>query len=267
MKKSSTPQDALLLLDTTTAVGTGAVVWAKTGLAYIDCAGLGHLLLQVAGTFNVTSQFQTSNDLTTWVSAPMQNVASVPLAENTSVTGVGQVTYDIPVRGWRYFRVNISAYTSGTWAATLTGRAGSATPSTQPVWAGQDGTWNVGLTALAPNGATNVTGASGNVANASAAATLPGVAAKTTYITGFQITAGGATVGGLVTVTVTGVITGTLSYTFEAPTGATIGATPLIVTFPTPIPASAVNTAIVVTLPALGAGNTNATVVAQGYSI
>lgn len=112
---------------------------------------------------------------------------------------------------------------------------------------------------------TPITAASGNVANASAAATLAAAASKTTYITGFEITASGATAAAVVSVTVTGTITGTLTYTFVFPAGATVAATPLIVEFALPIPGSAVNTAIVVTCPAGGAGNTNATVVAHGY--
>lgn len=112
---------------------------------------------------------------------------------------------------------------------------------------------------------TPVTAASGNVANASAAATLAGVAAKTNYLTGFQITAAGATAAACVNATVAGVITGTMTYTFCVPAGTAAGATPLSVSFNPPIPASAVNTAIVVTLPALGAGNTNAAVSAQGF--
>jgi len=118
-----------------------------------------------------------------------------------------------------------------------------------------------------PLGATSLNSASGNVANASAAATLAATAAKTTYIIGFEITAGGATAGALVIATITGVLGGTLSYIFAAPTGAAVGATPLTVEFSTPVPASAVNTAIVLTLPALGIGNTNAAVVAHGFVI
>lgn len=117
------------------------------------------------------------------------------------------------------------------------------------------------------SGVDELTASSGNVANASAAATLAAAAGETTYITGFEITASGATAAAVVTVTVTGTIGGTLSYTFVAPAGATAQATPLVVEFPRPIPASAANTAIVVTLPALGAGNTNATVVAHGFRV
>lgn len=118
-----------------------------------------------------------------------------------------------------------------------------------------------------PSGATAITAASGNVANAAAVATLAAAAAKTTYITGFEVTGTGATAGLAVSVTVTGTITGTLTYTAAAAAGVLVANSPLIVEYPVAIPASAVNTAIVVTLPALGAGNTNATVVAHGYQL
>jgi hypothetical protein len=109
--------------------------------------------------------------------------------------------------------------------------------------------------------------ASGNVANATAAATIPAVAAKTNYITGFDVSGAGATVGGVVLLTITGLLGGTTTYPIAAPTGVTLGLTPLVVNFSPPLQASAANVAIVVSLPALGAGNTNASVVARGFSI
>ena len=108
---------------------------------------------------------------------------------------------------------------------------------------------------------------SANQANANAVATLPAVAGRTLYLTGFEATATGATAGLAVNVTVTGINGGTLNYAFAAPTGVLLGANPLLVQYEFPLPASDVNTAIVVTLPALGLGNTNATVVAHGYYI
>lgn len=117
-----------------------------------------------------------------------------------------------------------------------------------------------------PAGASVLTTSSGNVANASASSSMTGMASKTTYITGFQITAGGATVGSCVTATLTGTLN-TLYYTFCAPTGAALAATPLVVKFDPPVPASAANTSIVLTLPALGTGNTNAAVSLQGYRL
>lgn len=110
-----------------------------------------------------------------------------------------------------------------------------------------------------------VRGASGNVANAIAAATLAAAVGKTTYITGFTVTGAGATAGLPVLVTVTGTLGGTHTHVYAAVAGALLANTPLIVRFTMPIPASDVNTAIVVTVPALGTGNTHSTVVATGY--
>lgn len=197
---------------------------------------------------------------------------------NTPVTGAGPITVNL---------VNPVVNASSTFATFdifgLDGPGnGNATPigiedsaiyvrdpaPTDPkrpfvAWKGTAGVGQVA--ALSPG--TPITASSGNVANGAAVATLVGVAGKTTYITGFQITAAGATAALVVTVTVVGTVTGTMSYTFTFPAGAAVGATPLAITFPAPVPASAVNTAIVVTLPAGGAGNTNATVSAQGFQL
>lgn len=114
---------------------------------------------------------------------------------------------------------------------------------------------------------TSITSASGNVANASAVATLAGISGKTTWITGFQCSAAGATAASVVNLTVGGVVSGTMTYTFVFPAGATTAASPLVVNFASPVPASATNTAITVTLPAGGAGNTNASCAAQGFQL
>lgn len=114
------------------------------------------------------------------------------------------------------------------------------------------------------SGIASLVASSGNQANANAVATLTPTATTTAWITGFECTASGATAGLAVIVTVTGLLGGTKHYIFTFPLGVAVGAAPLIVTFPTPIPASAVNTPIVVTLPAGGAGNTNAACTAEG---
>lgn len=108
----------------------------------------------------------------------------------------------------------------------------------------------------------SATGAAGAIA-----ATLAAAANNLTYITGFQVTGGGATAGSIIVVTVTGVKGGTMSYEFAVPAGVALGATPLEVTFDNPIPASAVNTAIAVNVPSFGAGNTNAAVSVQGFQV
>lgn len=148
-----------------------------------------------------------------------------------------------------------ATFTSEPWAI--------AVASFRPVVVGIEG--SVATLPPYPAVATAVTADSGNVAAGTCTATIPAVAGKTAYISGFLVTAGGATGALLVTGTITGIITGTQHFTYAAPAGATVGATPLAVTFPYPVPASAQNTAIAVALPTLGAGNTNTTICAYGF--
>jgi hypothetical protein len=132
--------------------------------------------------------------------------------------------------------------------------------------AGKTDVNGIGLTADIPPGVA-ITADSGNKANTVATATLAAAAGKTTYIIGFSVTASGATAALVVTVTLTGVITGTKNYTFVFPAGATVAAAPLVISFAKPIPASAVNTAIAVSCPASGTGGTNCTVTAEGFQL
>lgn len=127
-----------------------------------------------------------------------------------------------------------------------------------------------GPVTVQPPGLTGATvaiaAASGNVANTAAVATLAAAVGKTTYITGFSITSSGATVGAVVLATLAGLVGGvTFTYVYAVMAGAALGNATLHVDFAIPLPASAVNTAIVLTLPALGVGNTNAAVVIRGY--
>lgn len=103
-----------------------------------------------------------------------------------------------------------------------------------------------------PAGAVAVT-ASANGTTA-AVATLPASPARTTYICGFQSTTGSATTAG--TVVVTGTLGGSLNYTLN-------GNAPLIVPLSPCVPATGVNTTIVVT----GAYTTGAasSLTATGY--
>jgi len=116
-----------------------------------------------------------------------------------------------------------------------------------------------------PAGAvTPIIASSGNKAAAEAVATIPAVAGKVAYLEGFDITSSGSTAAAVVTVAVAGSGT-TQSYTYSSVAGVAAPNAVLSVRFPTPIPASAVNTAFTVTMPSLGSGNTNATVVAYGF--
>lgn len=118
-----------------------------------------------------------------------------------------------------------------------------------------------------PAGATPVTGTSGNVANASAVASLPAVTGRTNYLTGVDFSPGGATTAAEVLATVAGLISGNVTYVVGAPAGVGIPGGLVALRFNPAVPASAVNTAITATLPALGVGNAQATVNLYGYLI
>lgn len=222
--------------------------------------------LQITGTFSATFVIEASNDGV--------NFNQIPVEDNFSeIVGLSSLNYIGIFRGscsFRYLQVRIVTIASGTVNATLELYTFPHVPNAIVAQEGRDFAvepWKFNRVSDYPVGATPITNSSGNVANASAVATLSGVANKTTYIAGFQVTGSGATLGLPVTVTVAGLISGTNSYTYCAIAGVLLGNTPLIVKFDPPVPASAVNTAIVVTCPALGSGNTNNTVSAQGYQL
>jgi hypothetical protein len=112
---------------------------------------------------------------------------------------------------------------------------------------------------------TAINASSGNVANAAATATLTGTATTRVYISGFSCQMGGATAAAEALITVTGLIGGTETYVTGAPLGATVPPTILTRAFSPPVPASAVNTNIVVSQAAGGAGNANAACSAEGF--
>jgi hypothetical protein len=98
----------------------------------------------------------------------------------------------------------------------------------------------------------------GTAAAAPITLTVPAQAGKTNQVSGFQVTGDGATAGSIIVVTLSGVQGGTQSFDLTIPAGAGVPITPLIVTFNPPLVASGPNTAIVLTVPSFGAGNTNA---------
>jgi hypothetical protein len=100
------------------------------------------------------------------------------------------------------------------------------------------------------------------------AVTLTGGVGQYTYIEGFDVTGGGATAASIVEISTTG-LSNNLKFEMNVLAGATgpVNAQGgLFIRFPTPIPSSATNTNIVVTLPSLGAGNTNASITVYGFT-
>lgn len=104
-----------------------------------------------------------------------------------------------------------------------------------------------------------------NVANSAANATIAAAVGKTSYVEGFQITGLGATAATTVVVTMSGLAGGSQQWSLNIPAGATTPITPLIVAFYPPLPASGLNTAIALAVPAAGAGNTSVIVSMQGF--
>lgn len=118
-----------------------------------------------------------------------------------------------------------------------------------------------------PAGATALNGTSGDHGHASNVATLTSSTGKTAYLSGFEVTATGATSAVVVDVVVTDG-TWTMTYILNVPaSSAAVQLTPLVVRFSPPLKASAANTNITVTCPDLGSGNTNCCVNAWGYKL
>jgi hypothetical protein len=115
---------------------------------------------------------------------------------------------------------------------------------------------------------------SGNVANATAVATLPAPSpTQSWHVTEIDVSALGATAALGVQVSLSGLNNGsvpqgssTAIYPFQFPAGATVAAINPVneMTYPCPLNGLP-GTAIVLTLPAGGAGNTNAAVTLHGF--
>ena len=229
---------------------------------------LGYSSITVEVTANAsgnTITFETSDDNTNW--ATVSGLVTSTLGTSSAVTSTTTTTVAMLrfAKAGRYFRARVSTFVSGT--TTVVGDLHKyVVPNVLSTVSLQTSTFAIGKTAPGYTSVqTPASNSSGVVANANAVATLTGVSAKSTYLSGFDITSDGATAGGCVNPTVTGLLGGTRTYTYCVPTGATVMATPLVISFVPPLISSTTNTNIVVTVPALGAGSTTATVNAQGY--
>lgn len=96
-------------------------------------------------------------------------------------------------------------------------------------------------------------------ANAASVVTFAAVASRRNWLSGYIVEGLGATAAAVVTLTITGLLGGTLIHRIVVPAGAAVALGVngrLVVEFARPWPASTTNTAIVGTLAAFGAGNT-----------
>lgn len=107
---------------------TGSLAATGNVIAATDVSLYGVVSLQLTGTFNATTQFEGSNDNSTWASVQLQQlVAGASASTAASSTGTPNTIWYgfVPTR---YFRARISTYTSGTVVATAEFRPMASTP-------------------------------------------------------------------------------------------------------------------------------------------
>lgn len=99
------------------------------------------------------------------------------------------------------------------------------------------------------------------------AASLSALPGKTNYVTGITITGSGSTLGSVVLATLSGLTVQDLKFAVAAPANLLSPIQPVDVQFDPPIPASAVNVAITLSIPSVGLGNTSLVANIYGYSM
>ena len=115
------------------------------------------------------------------------------------------------------------------------------------------------------DGTTMESASSGNIAANTCSCSFAADPGIMNFLSGFNLTGAGASSATVVSLTVTGLLGGTMTYTVGVPSGANVSIQPLIVQFPEAIMATAANTAITVSVPTFGTGNTNVAVSMYGY--
>jgi hypothetical protein len=116
----------------------------------------------------------------------------------------------------------------------------------------------------AGNPATQVN-ASGTGAASAVNITLPAAVGKITYCTGIVVTGAGATAASNITVTITNVLNGPMSFKIVIPAGVNTSITPLVYNFNPPLQGLGLNTAINFNVPSFGAGNTDSAAMINGF--
>ena len=94
---------------------------------------------------------------------------------------------------------------------------------------------------------------------------MPAVPGKTNYVTGIEFTPGNATAVAYVIATLVNILGTTLTFIVQVAGTGAVGSSNNQYSFNPPLPASAINTAVTLTMPALGAGNADASVNIHGY--
>lgn len=162
----------------------------------------------VAGSGTLIAQGSNDNVTYSSLNCWQENTTNIPQAPaSTNASFVG--TQTCPIYG-RYFRLQFTSYSSGTFTVVASGRTG---PSTAIIRAtGIVGRLPYPTNPSVGNSATPIIGA-GSGSTGAVTATLAAVAGKTTYICGFDVSA----LGGIATVgpIVVGALIGGSSFTYQ----------------------------------------------------
>lgn len=218
--------------------------------------------LSVTGTWTGALTMRASVDYAyvgaanaTWVTTTAVPVSTGAPTTAISANGVFQVN----ASGFSALQVIGTSIASGTANIALVGSQGVSTIMA-------DNPIPVVPSSQLPLASTPIT-ASATGSTGAISATLAAATAKTTYICGFSYQGSDATAAVAANIAVTGTVSGTMNFGYVAlAAGAAVPQPPPITqNFNPCVPSSAVNTAIVVTPPTLGAGATLATVSAWGY--
>jgi hypothetical protein len=147
-----------------------------------DLGGYGSVRMQVAGTFTGTITFQVSNDQTNWITKTL-NTQNAGAGNTAPITGIwfGDI-------GARYFRANMTAYTSGTATVTLVYSAVPAAIPASTVYTLASSTFKSSGTAPATTDSALVVTTSPNAVAAATAFTA--TSAATTNATSTKTSAG-----------------------------------------------------------------------------
>ncbi len=234
----------------------------------MDVSAYKSFSIQVTGAWVGTITIQGSNDNVNFSSAAYRAMSSSAGESSTisaNLIAIGDIAY-------RYLRIRMTSYTSGTANGVLELytsplRYGAVANAAQlSTWTVQPGNTQNTTPWMITQGPTNV-GAqidvSATATNATCTATMPAVSAKTNYISGYEITGLPATALSSADVTISG-LQNTLTAEFAESVGQDNS---LIVTWNPPRAASAVNTAISVSIAALGASSSKCACNVHGFVV
>lgn len=115
------------------ASGSAAALNADV-IASTDVSAYRWVAIHITATFSGTLQYQVSNDNSNWVDGTVVGVSKVAGGSSQSMSSPATGIYLVPVLA-RYMRLRVSAYTSGTVAATVALFTSAWTPPFQQVLA------------------------------------------------------------------------------------------------------------------------------------